>query len=441
MQMFREVIDECGFMDLGYVGPKYTWSRHFENGSSIWERLDRCLATSSWFLKFPGSKVYHLRCDSSDHIPLHIVLSDLVVPKRKKLFRFEEMWLSNGGCEEVVFSAWKSGSRSEDGDDKLAKVEKCGKDLTWWDKNAFGNVRRELDRLRKLLTKAKSEAMISGSNFRVLQLKKEIDVLLDRESTMWAQRSRLLWARQRDRNTKYFHSQATRRHRRNKVEGIRDEEGNWREKQNDVAEVLVEYFKGLFTASELNGSQEVLSSIPTIIDEEMNTMLGQDFSEQEVAASLKQMAPLKAPGPDGMPPRFYQHFWGTVSHDVTSSILAWLNSGTLPTPLNHTFIALIPKIHNPEHAHQYRPISLCNVLYKIYSKVLANRLKKLMPHIITEHQSAFTKDRLISDNILVAFETLHSLKNYKSTSHGFMALKLDMSKAYDRVVWNFLNNL
>ena len=63
----------------------------------------------------------------------------------------------------------------------------------------------------------------------------------------------------------------------------------------------------------------------------------------------------------------------------------------------------------------------------------SNRLKKLMSHIITEYQSAFTKDRLISDNILVAFETLHSIQNYKSTTHGFLALKLDMSKAYDRV--------
>ena len=81
------------------------------------------------------------------------------------------------------------------------------------------------------------------------------------------------------------------------------------------------------------------------------------------------------------------------------------------------------------------------MLYKIFSKVLANQLKKLLPSIIIEHQSAFTKDRLISDNILVAFETLHSLQRYKSDSHGFMALKLDMSKPYDRVEWNFLGEI
>ena len=93
--------------------------------------------------------------------------------------------------------------------------------------NVFGNIRRGLERLKKLLIEAESIAMVSGNNFRVRQLKKEIKVLLDKESTMWAQRSRLLCARNGDRNTKYFYSRATRRFRRNKVEGIRDEEGNW----------------------------------------------------------------------------------------------------------------------------------------------------------------------------------------------------------------------
>ena len=89
----------------------------------------------------------------------------------------------------------------------------------------------------------------------------------------------------------------------------------------------------------------------------------------------------------------------------------------------------------------YRPISLCNVLYKIFSKVLANRLKRILPSIITEHQSAFTKNRLISDNIQVAFETLHSMNTHKSNKHGYMALKLNMSKAYDKVEWSFFESI
>ena len=88
------------------------------------------------------------------------------------------------------------------------------------------------------------------------------------------------------------------------------------------------------------------------------------------------MASLKAPGPDSMPLIFYQNYWGLVGDDVTKTILSYLNSVTLPHPLNHTFVTLVPKIKNPIAVFDYRLISLCNVLYKIFSKVLANRLKK-----------------------------------------------------------------
>ena len=109
--------------------------------------------------------------------------------------------------------------------------------------------------------------------------------------------------------------------------------------------------------------------------------------------------------------------------------------------LNHTFISIIPKTKSPETAKDFRPVSLCNILYKIISNTIANRLKKLLPKIVLETQSAFMSDRLISDNILVAFETLHHLKNKRKGKLGFMAFKLDMSKAYDRVEWVFLEKL
>lgn len=102
MQLYRDVIYECSFMDLGYMGLKFTWSKHFENGRAIWDRLDRGMATNSSFLKFPSSRVYHLQGDSSDHRPLLIVFAPLDLPQRKKPFRFEDMWLSNSSCEETV---------------------------------------------------------------------------------------------------------------------------------------------------------------------------------------------------------------------------------------------------------------------------------------------------------------------------------------------------
>ena len=153
------------------------------------------------------------------------------------------------------------------------------------------------------------------------------------------------------------------------------------------------------------------------------------------------MSPLKSPGPNGMPPIFYQHYWSLVGNDVVDDILYFLNSGNLPPSLCHSFITLIPKVHSPEYISQYRPISLSNVLYRIFSKVLANMLKKILPHLVSERQSAFVNDRFISGNIMVAFEPLHYIRNRSSRETGYMALKLDMNKAYDRVEWLYMEKL
>ena len=100
--------------------------------------------------------------------------------------------------------------------------------------------------------------------------------------------------------------------------------------------------------------------------------------------AIKQIPPLKAPGPDGMPPLFYQTFWPDIGMEVSDAVLSCLNSGNLLKSIDHTFITLIPKVNNPETVAQFRPISLFNVIYKILSKVIANRLKPILKSIISE---------------------------------------------------------
>ena len=126
---------------------------------------------------------------------------------------------------------------------------------------------------------------------------------------------------------------------------------------------------------------------------------------------------------------------------MVSAVLEFLNSGYMPPPLNHTFIVLILKIKNPIKVSDFRPISLCNVIYKIIAKVLANRLKQILPQIISPTQNAFVPRRLITDNVLVAYEVLHAMQGRKKGKTGALSLKLDVSKAYDRVEWDFLKRV
>jgi hypothetical protein len=153
------------------------------------------------------------------------------------------------------------------------------------------------------------------------------------------------------------------------------------------------------------------------------------------------MHPSKAPGPDGMSSFFFQKYWHIVGLTVSNAVLSVLNSGKILRKINLAHISLIPKKKNPERISDYRPISLCNVVYKIISKVLANRLKLVLPCIISDSQSAFVPGRLITDNVAMAFEFIHKMKAKRKGKKGKMAVKLDISKAYDRVEWAFVESI
>ena len=203
----------------------------------------------------------------------------------------------------------------------------------------------------------------------------------------------------------------------------------------------MDFYADLFTTSNPHNLDSIMEGVQEVVTEEMNAKLTTMYKVEEVELAIKKMAPLKALGSDGMPPLFYQTYWTYVGMDISQAVLSCLNFGSLLKSINHTFITLIPKVKNPEKVSEFRPISLCNVIYKIVSKVIANRLKPFLNNIISETQSAFTASRLITDNILIAFGTLHHMKTSCLGKFGYMALKLDMSKAYDRVEWIFLEKI
>ncbi|XP_024190158.1 uncharacterized protein LOC112194141 [Rosa chinensis] len=153
------------------------------------------------------------------------------------------------------------------------------------------------------------------------------------------------------------------------------------------------------------------------------------------------MHPSKAPGPDGFSPFFFQKYWDLVGHEVSNAVISMLTLSEIPSDLNYTYVALIPKIKEVVNMSHLRPIALCNVIYKIASKVIANRLKSFLPDIISPQQSAFVPNRLITDNTLVASELAHYMHKLRRGQEGFLALKLDISKAYDRLEWGFLQRI
>lgn len=131
------------------------------------------------------------------------------------------------------------------------------------------------------------------------------------------------------------------------------------------------------------------------------------------------------------PAGFFHQHWESIGMELCEVITKALNQNRWDRAINKTFIVLIPKSKNPTIVSKFRPISLCNVLYKVMAKFLANRLKIILPKIISQTQSAFVPRRLIADNIIVAFEALQTMHCKLKGSTGYIALKLDMSKTYD----------
>lgn len=137
------------------------------------------------------------------------------------------------------------------------------------------------------------------------------------------------------------------------------------------------------------------------------------------------MSPLKSYELDGYGDSFYQAYWSTVGGKVNEVVLKFLNGEEgLDFCINFIYIVLIPKVNNPVAISDYRPTSLCNVFYKLISKVLANRLKKVLPNIISSNQSAFIPRRLITDNTIITYEALHRLKKNKGVDLAAWHLNL-----------------
>lgn len=339
--------------------------------------------------------------------------------------------MADESCEGVVGNAWLGGQNLE------TKLSSCAAGLKEWSENIFGATFRELRRKRRKLKKLNRGGLASTQIEQRRLLLRDIAGLVQHEEAYWRQRSRVLWLAEGDRNTKFFHQRASGRKRRNQICRLKDDADEVHVGDEKVGKVAVDYFRGLFSSPNPPLVDCALEDFQVRVTDDMNAVLRAEYTEDEVKIALSQMHPIKAPGPDGMCPLFFQSYWHIVGASVSNMVLGVLRGNPMPRFVNKTYIALIPKKKNADRMSDFRPISLCNVVYKLVSKVLANRLKVFLDRIISVNQSAFTPGRLITDNILVAFEVFHYMKNLQQVE-GCMAMKLDMSKAYDRIEWGFL---
>eukprot|EP00253_Pinus_taeda_P010079 PITA_10079 len=288
--------------------------------------------------------------------------------------------------------------------------------IKYWNKTVFGNIFQEKAILENKLEQIHRNGATGNHSVEAIEQEKVL-------SQQWHKRLAL------------EHRSA------NRIFELKNNAGEILKNHNDISALLSDHFNSIAQEPPINREEaikELTAAIPKSITSDQNWALCREISMEEVEEAIRSMPNDKAPGPDGFTINFYKACWNTIKQEVWEVVEDSRHSGTILKSINSTFLALIPKVEEAKTPDKFRPISLCNVIYKIISKVIANRLKSILPGIISEEQSGYVEGRQILDNILLAQEMIHSLHSRKEVG---MLMQLDLSKAYDKVIWRYLEDV
>ena len=407
MRRFADVLNDLGLRDLPLQGGHYTWQGG-PNGRSM-SRLDRFLVSPDW--ESQCNKVIQRRLPRpvSDHFP--IMLDSEGVRSGPTPFRFELMWLKYEGFKDILKGWWQDlqyhGSFSFIISSKLKALKGL---LKIWNREVFGKVEYqkkdalcrasywdELEKERVLSLEEVEERVKAKDDFKRWALMEE---------TSWRQKSRETWLKEGDRNTRFFHRMANAHRRRNYLKSI-NINGRKLDTEAEIKEGLVNAYQNLL--SDPGGWRPPLPDLAlNEIGHEEAAKLEEMFSEEEIWAAVSGLNSEKAPGPDGFPIAFWSFSWDFVKNEVLGFFKEFHEQGRFVKQLNATFLVLIPKKQSVEDIKDLRPISLVGGLYKILTKVLANRIKRVLDKVISKSQNAFVEGRQILDAVLIANEIVDS---------------------------------
>lgn len=389
---FKEAMFDCGVSDLPMEGHPFTWEK--SKGTDRWveEKLDRVFVCERWRDGFPTNKVQNLVAPTSDHSAIYFQVQIWKPVPCRVRFRFENSWLREKRCSEIVKDCWH---QSRDCNIK-ERIDLCAKELKAWGERLSKKFKENLSKCRDRMNRFRGGTDLFSQQCYT-EAMKEYSKLLSQLEDFWKQRAKQHWLKAADNNTKYFHVYASARKKKNQIKKLKDDNGTWHDWQHDFGELIGNYYEHLFLLNEVF-CDEVLEIIGSRISMVQNEMLTESFTAEEVRIAVFSMHPDKSPGPDGMNPAFYQRFWKIIGNDVSSACINVLSSNNIPAGQNDTLVVLIPKKKSLETMADLRPISLCNVMMKIITKMLANRMKRVLSGVISESQSAFIPGRFITDN-------------------------------------------
>ncbi|XP_024011406.1 uncharacterized protein LOC112086667 [Eutrema salsugineum] len=406
---FQDLVRDGDLSDMGYHGPLFTWGNK-RNEGLVCKKLDRVLINDHWLNG--NSRSYSqpefqsaLRDYWGDTTPLFHSTS--------ALYRFSK---------------------------KLKNLKPV---VRHFSRESLHDISKKVRANFELLCQKQEQTLSNPSELAQQEeseacLKWEKSVHL--EEMYLAQKAKLNWLQHGDKNTKVFHRAVKVRAARNGIRELQSVEGTVIKDANAIKAEAVRHFDSFMNHRPDDLRQTTIAEMRGLLKfrccQSDQRKLVAEVTAEEIKRVLFEMPANKSPRPNGYTVEFFKDCWSIVGQDLVVAIQSFFSKGFLPKGVNSTILALIPKKDQALFMKDYRPIACCNVIYKIVSKILANRLKTLLPQFILPNQSAFVKDRLLLENLLLASELVAGY--HKKSVSSRCALKIDISKAFDSVEWSFL---
>ena len=419
---------------MGPLDRRFTWSRQ-----SSQLRLDRFLCSLELLAAFPLAEVSALPRPLFDHTP--IIWLAKAGAARRTYFKMDRSWLRDEKLKGDICEWWRS--RLTIGPATNTLVTKL-KDLC----HHLFDLRRQI---RAARTQARDVALTRVGVLDVVEDSRPLTADEKRERKVcqhkvaevdlrieldWRHRSRLLWLSAGDANTRFFHQIANGRRRQNCIRRLQIGERTFSD-QSTIGQAVADHFREFYHRGTTNQWRWMATWASVLSPDQQQEMIS-PFSEHDVKVAIRGLNSEGAPVPDGIPVFFYLECWDVVGVEVMATIEDFRVGHGNMDRLNKAYIILLPKVEGAKLIGDFRLISLSNSIYLIIAKVLANRLRLVLPAIISPYQSAFLPGRQMSDVIVMAEGIVAAWR--RDSTPGFL-WKVDFSKAYDSIDWQFLWNV
>ncbi|KAA3479889.1 reverse transcriptase [Gossypium australe] len=298
-------------VDVGYSGNWFTWERGNLPETNIQERLDRGVATEEWSSLFPNSLIQHLPHSFSDHCPLLINITYRARRLVNKNFKFEAWWVLEETFLEEVRRIWENSTG-----DLVSNLENMKGGLESWASQIRRNRKMKIEVLTSKLTTLLESDKSDENLVELIDTKIHLNFEIEKDECYWEQRARINLLKLGDRNTTFFHKQATKRRKLNLIYKMQFEDGRETKEIKEMEEIARSYFMKLFSAGRQDNYDKILSGIDWFILEEDNNKLKARYTKEEILEALSEMGPTKAPVEDGFPAVFYQKCWPIIKVGV-----------------------------------------------------------------------------------------------------------------------------